>query len=47
MNAVTNVTVNNVAVKSVSKRFGATVALDGVDAQFGPGVNGRASVLCW
>lgn len=35
MNAVANVTVDN-----VSKRFGATVALDGVDAQFGPGVNG-------
>ena len=40
MNAVTNVTVNNVTVDNVSKRFGATVALDGVDAQFGPGVNG-------
>jgi ABC-2 type transport system ATP-binding protein len=31
---------NGVTVTGLRKRFGATLALDGVDATFGPGVNG-------
>ena len=31
---------NGVSVTGLRKRFGATVALDGIDATFGPGVNG-------
>jgi len=31
---------NDVTVTGLRKRFGSTVALDGIDATFGPGVNG-------